>query len=89
MYLPYFVVSLLNHLSGKMTMVTTKPTNKGFVLPVYTFLGNFLCTQLSYQRAGYMMTTKQIPKKTILRSKQKTLTDRCQRPWIDLFREFA
>jgi hypothetical protein len=65
------------------------PARADFFNWLYTFLVNFLYLQLSYQRATYMKTTEQIPKKTNLRSKQKTLTDKCQWPGINLLREVA
>jgi hypothetical protein len=40
-------------------------THPGFLM-IFTFLVNFLCPQLSYQRATCMKNTEQIPKKDYL-----------------------
>jgi hypothetical protein len=37
-----------------------------------TFLVNFLCTRIGYQRPAYMETTKQIPKKDYFAVKTKS-----------------
>jgi hypothetical protein len=56
-----------------------KPLSKGNNRKkAYPFLVNSHCTQLSYQRTDYMKMTEQIPKKTLLQSKQKTFNDKCQ-----------
>jgi hypothetical protein len=58
--------------------IRVQRVNAGYGIEFTPYLVNFLCAQLSYQRTAYMKTTGQIPKKTILRSKQKNHTDKCQ-----------
>jgi hypothetical protein len=59
------------------------------ILVIFYLVQKKRCTEKDFAKsstwiAAYMKTTKQIPKKTILRFKQKTLTDKCQRPGINL-----